>query len=68
MTSKPSNVLAPAIIRPSENVFDKLQIFVDKDLKWNPIKIETHLLNVLDQMKEIESPYFSPPLLNDTRF
>ena len=68
MTRKPVENLVPSIPRPMDNVHDRMEIFIDKDLKWNPIRIETHIQNVLNQLKEVESPYFKPALLNDTRF
>ena len=68
MMRKPVENIVPKIIHTTENMFDKVHHFIEKDLKWNPIKIETHLQNVLDQLKAKESPFFDPPLMNDTRF
>lgn len=43
MMRKPIENAVPVIVEPIENVFEKVHHFVEKDLKWNPIKIETHL-------------------------
>lgn len=43
MTRKQVDNSVPQVPRQVIKPFDTLKIFEDKDLKWNPIKVETHL-------------------------